>query len=342
MRLAVVGLGQFNTREHAPSILRYIDEVAPIEIVLCEPDPGRLHAWQQRFGTHPAYASVDAMLVAERLDAALVTVPPEVTCGVVETLLRAGVPALTEKPPGLTADETRRLIRAAGELPHAVAFNRRFIAVLRRAREIVRDAGAEVRFIGCEFHRTGRYDPDFTTTLIHGIDALRSLGGDFAELAVRKPLVAGDPPFRNWLITGTFRSGALWTITSLPVSGRWVERYTLVMRDVTVVAQLSQFGQGSPGDVRVFRDGKVESTEDDASLGVAEGPECVRFGVYDEVKQFLDAVRLGPSPAAVPGCPDGGRGDPGTSFREALQSVEVAEFLRNCPDTAHWTARETH
>ena len=324
MKLGLVGLGHFNVAQHAPSLVKYASEVEAIELVLCEPSSERLSAWRQRFGEYPAYESADAMLDTEELDAAYVTVPPAVACEVTEKFLRAGVPSFTEKPPGMTAEETQRLIDAAGDLQHAVGFNRRFSPVLRKMKEIAASEDGEALFVGCEFTRVGRYDPDFTTTLIHGIDAVRAIGGDLAELSVRKPMHDGEKPFRNYHIGGTFASGALLSLTALPVSGRAVERYTLVNEHLTVAAHLAMPGMDEPGEVFVYRDRELAERHVECDLGMDEAPDCVRFGFFDQARQFLDAVQHG--------------GVAGTSFRESLQSVEVAEFLRHCPESARWTA----
>lgn len=326
MKLGLVGLGHFNVAQHAPSLVKYANEVAAIEFVLCEPSAERLSAWRERFGEYPAYESVDAMLAGETLDAAYVTVPPPVACEVTVKFLRAGVPAFTEKPPGMTTEETQRLIDAAGDLQHAVGFNRRFSPVLRKMKEIAASEDGETLFVGCEFTRVGRYDPDFTTTLIHGIDAVRSVGGDFAEFSVRKPTHQGEKSFRNYQIGGTFASGALFAITALPVCGRWAEQYTVVTEGLTVVGRLPVPTGGEGGGVSVRRGGKLEACCDDADLVVAGAPDCVRFGFFDQARRFLDAVQHG--------------GVAGTSFRESLQSVEVAEFLRHCPESARWTASD--
>jgi predicted dehydrogenase len=341
MKLGLVGLGYICVAQHTPALMKYAREVAPIDFALCDPSAERRAEWQERFGKYPAYASAHDMLQHETLDAAYVLVPPEVTCEVAQTFLRAGIPTFTEKPPGLNRGETERLIGAAEGTVHAVGFNRRFSPLIRRMKEIVlAEKTGPALLLGCEFTRVGRYDPDFTTTLIHGLDALRHLGGNLAALSARiilregpSALSAGSKgkkPFRSYTIHGAFASGALMEMQGFPVSGVAVERYTLVARDLTVRTSLA--GLGDAGEVAVYREGKLAERYSEADLGLSDAPECVRFGFYDQARRFLDAVR---SPEAL----RGGLGGPaGTTFRETLQSMELADFLRACGDAGEWRA----
>lgn len=342
MKLGLVGLGYICVAQHTPALMKYAREVAPIDFALCDPSAERRAEWQERFGKYPAYASADEMLDCEKLDAAYVLVPPEATCEVAEKFLLAGIPTFTEKPPGLNGSETERLIRAAEVTVHAVGFNRRFSPLIRRMKEIaIAEETGPALLAACEFTRVGRYDPDFTTTLIHGLDALRYLGGDLAALSARTILREGPSalsagskgkrPYRSYVIHGAFASGALMEIRCFPVSGHTVERYTLLARDLTVRTCLP--GLGDVGELAVYRQGRLAERCSEADLGLSGAPECVRFGFYDQARRFLDAVR---SPeASRPGL----GGPAGTTFQETLQSMEVADFLRTCGETGEWRAK---
>jgi len=316
VKLGLIGLGSFNMAQHAPALKHYAAEVHPLDFVLCEPSHERTIEWQRKFGTYPCFSDVDEIIAHGKLNAAYVTVPPAVICKVVCKFLEAGIPTFTEKPPGMTRKETECLIKAAGNTPHAVGFNRRFSPFLRKMKEIT--CGEEEfspLFVRCTFTRVDRYDEDFTTTAIHGIDALRFLGGDIASLTAEVVLSKAEKSFRNILLTGRFSSGALVEITLFPVTGLAVERYSMIARGISVEADIPMPGLADCGRVCVYRNNqeKVCYTED--KMGLANAPDFVRFGFYDQARQFLDAVIHG--------------GTCGTSFRESLQSVVIADFLRS-------------
>jgi myo-inositol 2-dehydrogenase / D-chiro-inositol 1-dehydrogenase len=322
VKLGLAGLGYICVAQHTPALMKYAREVAAVDFAVCDPSAERRAEWQKQFGKCASYESAEEMLRREKLDAAFVLVPAGVMCEVAEKFLRAGIPTFTEKPPGMSRGETERLARAAAGRLHAVGFNRRSMPLVRKMKEIASAETTGAVFAGCEFTRVGRYDEDFTTTLIHGIDTLRFLGGDLAEFSVRSVLREGKKPFRSYLVRGRFASGALMEMQGLPVSGRTVESYTLSARDRTVRACIMG---GDAREVTVHREGKLAERYSEADLGIADAPECVRGGFYEQARRFLDAVRSRGAARAA-----------GTTFEETIQSVELAEFLRNAGDGGEW------
>ena len=90
------------------------------------------------------YPTVEDMLDAGGLDAVLVAVPSDQHLETVRRLVAAGMPALCEKPVGVTAAEAREAAAAvaAGGVPFQVGFWRRFVPMLQVLR--ARIAGGEL------------------------------------------------------------------------------------------------------------------------------------------------------------------------------------------------------
>ena len=326
MRLALVGVGHINVTQHTPALVRYARDVAPLTLSICDPDERRRAAWRDRFGDAPAFAHLDELLAAARPDAAVVCVPPARTCEVATRLLREGVPVFTEKPPGLTPAETASLGDAAGDVPHAVAFNRRHAPPLRRLKGLVDDIPSPgARLVSCTFTRVARGDADFGATAIHGLDALRFLGGDVASLTATVDECPGPPPHRDITLHGRFASGAQLSMTIFPVSGRAVERYTVVADGVTLEAESGMPGTGEPASVRAWRRDagpRAPRVLDAKALGITGPDDPDRAGFYRQLEVFLNALRDG--------------GSPGVSFAASIQTVELMAFVRDCVDGATW------
>ena len=93
-------------------------------------------------------------------------------------------------------------------------------------------------------------------TIIHGIDALRFISGDFVEFDVETHYRKGVKPFKSYLITGKQIGSTLSGITCLPVSGMEVERYYISGEDITIEARLAE--QTDRACVSIYTKGKLE------------------------------------------------------------------------------------
>jgi predicted dehydrogenase len=208
-----------------------------------------------------------------------------------------------------------------------VAFNRRWSPLIFKLRQLASDPTLpKPTCYTCTFTRSKRYDADFAATAIHGLDTMRFLGGDVASLHVSVTEHQGEQPYRNYLLLGRFASGAQFQMTVLPVSGRAVERYTVIAEDVTLEAFTYMPGVTESAALRVFRAKRQEVMWDEAALGVADAHESVRCGFYQQAEHFLNGLRTG--------------GPLGVTFGEALQSVQLMEFLRSARDGDTWRAAE--
>ena len=190
MRLCQVGCGEHARVAHGPSQARCARERP--ELILagcCDLDASRAESFRREFGYGRAYTDPAAMLDAERPDSVVVVVPVARTVAVGSLVLERGLPLLLEKPPGATLPEVDRLIAAAERggrpVPHQVAFNRRFAPLVRELRRRIEQAGP-LQHLHYEMTRVERRDPDFSTTAIHGLDAVRYLAGcDYAQARFR-------------------------------------------------------------------------------------------------------------------------------------------------------------
>ncbi len=319
MKLCQVGCGEHARVAHGPSQARCARERPGLVLAgCCDLDAARAESFRRDFGYGRAHTDPAAMLEAEQPDAVVVVVPVERTVAVGSMVLEKGIPLLLEKPPGGTAAEVDRLIAAAergGRVPHQVAFNRRFAPLVRELRRRIEEAGS-LQHVHYEMTRVERRDPDFSTTAIHGLDAVRYLtGGDYAEARFRYgELPALGPGVANILVDAVMTSGATAHLAFCPVAGVLVERATVHAHGHTLFLHVPMWsGVDSPGRLRHFAGGKAV-----ADLGgdqVGDGTALFELGgFYRETAAFLDDVGAGRPPSP--------------SLRESRQSVEIAEHIR--------------
>lgn len=321
MRLCQVGCGEHARVAHGPSQARCARERPELTLAgCCDLDASRAESFRREFGYDRAYTDPAAMLDTERPDAVVVVVPVERTVAVGSMVLERGLPLLLEKPPGATVPEVDRLIAAAdgggGPVPHQVAFNRRYAPLVRELRRRIEEAGP-LQHLHYEMTRLERRDTDFSTTAIHGLDAVRYLAGcDYAEARFRYHELPGlGPGVANILVDAVMTSGATAHLAFCPVAGVLVERAAAHAHGHSLFLHVPMWsGVDSPGRLWHYAEGRL--AVDLGGQEVGDGTALFELGgFYRETVAFLDALAAGRQPS------------PG--LREARQSVEIAERVRH-------------
>ncbi len=323
-----VGCGRLATEMHGPSLALYRSRRTETRLAACcDLDAQRAARFRDSFGYEASYTDLQAMLRKERPDAVNVVVPPAMTAAVAIAVLGSGAPVIMEKPPGLTASETRQIIAAARRygLPARVAFNRRWMPVTARLMSILAGPPAVgIEHIHYDFYRVGRTDPDFSTTAIHPIDLVRFIArSDYRSIRFlrgrsRRPLV------EDLFLDCTLASGATARISCCPASGVEMERVTVSAKDLTVVAELPGWEPPDPpGGITRYESHRPGQRLSEEEIDPARMP-FERLGFHDENASFFDELRAGVRP--------------GGGVEEAMQVVQIAEAVRAGADT--WQADE--
>ncbi|MBP1633999.1 MAG: hypothetical protein H6Q10_573 [Acidobacteria bacterium] len=323
MRFCLVGCGEHAVSSHGPSLALCAASRPGLELAACcDADAAKAGAFRERFGFGRSYGDLDAMIEAERPDAAALVVPVPLTGTLGARILSRGIPLLLEKPPGETVAEVDRLAAAAREggsagrpVPHQVAFNRRYVPLLATLRDRIArlPADAPLQHVRYEMVRVNRRDPDFSTTAIHAIDAVRFVAAsDFVEVRFRyQPLEGLGEGVANIFMDAALACGATAHLAFCPVAGVVVERAELHARDHTFFVEVPMWnGYDSPGRlVHLERSAVVEEVR-----GERGAPAVVLGGFHGEYAAFFDSLAAGRPPEP--------------SLEAARQSVEVAEAMR--------------
>jgi len=185
IRVGAIGCGG-RGRAHLACLQSFED----VELVaVCDSVPEALERVGREFGVARRYADAGEFLDTEELDAVIVATPAHLNAVAAQPVLERGIDTLIEKPPGMSAAETRRL-RDAAQRSGAramVAWDRRFNPFVLEARKAIEERGPIVQLVG-EFHKsmanldTGRFpeiviDNMLLETTSHAIDLVRALAG---------------------------------------------------------------------------------------------------------------------------------------------------------------------
>jgi myo-inositol 2-dehydrogenase/D-chiro-inositol 1-dehydrogenase len=327
MRLCVIGCGEHARVAHGPAQARSAAERRDLVLAgCCDLDPVRAETFRRDFGFARAFTDAAVMLDAERPDAVVVVVPIDRSVAIGCLVLERGIPLLLEKPPGTSVAEVDRLSAAAEkggrEVPHQVAFNRRFAPLVRELRSRIEAAGP-VQHLHYEMTRVERRDPDFSSTAIHGLDAVRYLAGsDYAEARFRyRELPELGPGVADILVDAVMASGATAHLAFCPVAGVLVERASAHSHGQTLFLQVPMWsGIDSPGRLWHFVGGALAA--DLRGDRVGDGTALFELGgFYRETACFLDDLAAGRAPSP--------------SLRESRQSVEIAQHVRERREEFH-------
>ena len=213
LRIAVIGVGHLG-RHHA-RILSTLPGVTLAAVV----DTNRQRA-EEIAAAHGTRAVFDARELDGLVDAVTVAVPTELHSAIAVPFLRAGVPALIEKPMARTLAEADEIIAAgaSGKAIVAVGQTERFNPAVAAARPLLVDP----RFI--EVHRLGAFperslDIDVVFDLmIHDLDVVLSLVPAAVESieAVGVPVLTGRVDIANARLR--FANGCIANLTASRIS----------------------------------------------------------------------------------------------------------------------------
>lgn len=223
--VAVIGAGVIG-RAHAAILARLPSEQGRLASIV---DPGpAAAAFAASLGV-PHYADLDAMLAAERPDAAVIATPNILHAPGAHACIDRGIAILVEKPLAEDFTTAREVASHAerADVPLLVGHFRRHNPVLKAARDLVRDgrlgrllvvaASSTVLKPDAYYNVAWRREPGggpVLINLVHDIDALRFVCGEIDTVqAITANAARGFAVEDTAALLLRFRSGALATIT---------------------------------------------------------------------------------------------------------------------------------
>ncbi len=292
IRLALLGCGEHSRSSHAAPLARYAAQ-NPGEVDLvaaCDLNLQRAEEFCRKFGFARAYTDAETMLATELVDGCISVMPMEriVDAGVM--LLERKIPCVIEKPLGTSPAGAERLANTARETgtPHMVSVNRRFMPFLNQALSWARQIGP-LQYVRSMQVRHARAEPDFIwSTAIHVLDALRHIAGEVKDFSTEVHRQSGLSTL--WYVVSLrFEDGTMGRIEVLPTAGMVEESYELFGEGfrARVVA-----GSGTQRSLQCWRAGQLELEQHSSN----QEPEDLRNGSYEEVVEFVRALRTGTQP----------------------------------------------
>lgn len=328
MKFCTIGCGGHASHSHGPSQRLCAQRHPEVELTACcDLNPRLAETYRESFGFQRAYTNIDEMLDREQPDAVALVVPTAATCALAIPLLKSGVALHLEKPPGLTLNEYEQLAQAAslGGGINQVAFNRRYAPALVRARQwLDRELPArDVLRIRYELVRHARNETDFSTTAVHGIDAVLYLSrSPYRDIRLTyRELPQFGAGVAAFSMEGHCANGTEISVTFQPMAGLVEETAAIHAIDQSIHVDILGPKVAFDGTTNHWRDGALVN-----SMQVMNPEFVERNGIYYETEAFLNAVLRK------------GAGSP--QLKDCRQQVVLMEAIRSRKPRVQFELRE--
>lgn len=316
VRVGLIGAGGMANGVHYPSLA----EMGDVEMAaLCDLNEERLHTTADRFQIERRYTDYKRMIEQVAPTAVYVLMPPHQLHDLVMYALARKVHVFIEKPPGITADQTRHMARAAernGCLT-MVGFQRRFVPLVTEARRRVEGHGpitqCQATFMKHMVRSPGYYDGAvdvLTSDAIHALDLVRWLGGGEVKSVVAdvRALYSDYPNTFNALMR--FEGGAtglLWT--------NWAAGARILTCEMH--AEGASAFVTIEGQARIYENNQPEPTVLEATEVAGSVANHRSMGFFQESRHFMDCIKSGELPL--------------TNFADAVKTMELVDRVYHSP-----------
>lgn len=253
-KVIVVGAGYWSNKMHLPALLPLVQQ-KNIEVCgVCDLDLTEAKHFAEKVNCKYVAAQFEELVSLTKPDGAVLLVPPAIMPKMIKSCIQRKLPFLCEKPPAKNATEHRELMDSIGTLPHMVGYNRRSAPFINQAIEWVGDKPLDS--INCDFMRVKRVEEDFSTTYIHGIDAVIYLSGSEPEKVSAE--IQYKENYENIFLSGKMKNGVNFHIRIMPNVASSREKYTLRGDNFSVDVSFSQgISIDSPGYAELHQNDKI-------------------------------------------------------------------------------------
>lgn len=305
LRVGVVGVGSHSYRNILPA-LHYL----PVRLTaLCDLDAALLERTAAEYGVAATYTDAEAMYAAEPLDAVLICAGPQFHPGLAIPALEAGLHVWMEKPPAMRVAGVEAMIAARGDRVCAVGFKKAYMPVTRKTQELIANPEfGQLRSIfavypmtiprdGAAILESGQYC-NWLANGCHPLSLMLALGGRVTEVTT----LLGPGEQAVGVVYLQFANGASGVIHLAGGSpaGYAGERYELFGEGRAISIENSThlaYHRGIPFDYRSQTDFTAPGLdsgsvvwETNHCLATLENKAIFVQGIYDELKDFFDAV----------------------------------------------------
>ena len=311
IRLGVIGAG-YIAKEHL-KVIKAIDGVCALGIT--SRSISKAEELAKNFFIESVYEDIDDLINNSSIDGLMICVSANQMFEITKKVIPSKIPLFIEKPPGLTPDQTKILVKLCKKFDtkNMVGYNRRYYSIFHEGIKIINQNGGLLG-LAIEGHErfwkiagkkiTNEIQENWIyANSTHTIDLLRFFGGEIKNIShITKSLKEknGD----HFVASMEFESGALGTYSSHWYSpGGWA--VTLYGDSITV--------KFNPLENGIWID--TDMNEHEIYPDIVD----VKYkpGLYRQMESFVELVKKNHLKS------------PGVEIRQALRTMLLAEKFSN-------------
>lgn len=311
VKVGFIGAGGLANAMHYPSL----HEMEDVTIAaICDLNEERLHSTADKFGVEKRFTRYQEMIEKVDLDAVYVIMPPHHLFDLVIYCLNAKKHVFIEKPPGVTAEQTRQMALCAERngVKTMCAFNRRFIPMMQEAKKIVESYGPIIQCVSTFYKHyfAGPYYNGAIDVLscdaIHAVDLLRWMaGGEVIDVAsVVRSVYADYTNVHHALVE--FDNGCIGILLTNWVVGTRIHTFEMHAKGVSAFLNPNDKGY-------IYANGSSEPQVLDTCEVAGSRENYKYYGFFGENRHFIDCLKEDRMPE--------------TNFEDATKTMELVDAI---------------
>ena len=312
VRVALIGAGGMANGVHYPSLAAFDD----VELVgLCDLVEDKLSSTADRFGIDGRYADYRQMIEETAPDAVYLLMPPHHLFDLAIQVLEAKLPLFIEKPPGVTTEQTQQMALAAERagVVAMVGFNRRYIPLLTKVRDIVTERGDMLHCVATFYkhHFAGAYYKGAIDILrcdcIHAVDTLRWMAGaDLADVVGDVRTLCDETYANAFNALMRFDNDCSGVLLGNWCVGKRVHTFEMHARGISAFVDCNSVAH-------VYSDNSEEGLTLSATEVAGSEENRVYYGFEAQSRHFIDCVKSGAEPCS--------------SMADAVKTMELVDAI---------------
>lgn len=330
VKIGIIGAGGIATGVHLPA-LSEIDEVKIMAV--CDIIEEKADKAAEKYSIPKIYSLYKKMLAQEDLDAVFILVQPDKLFRIVIDSLDSGVDTFMEKPAGITSFQAETILRKAEDknLMVQVGFNRRYIPLVQKVVDIMKETTEITQVEGCFFKNGSAafYDgcaSSFMCDTIHAIDMVRWIAGSQPVEVSTVQNKVNDVVPNSWNSVVRFENGVTGIIKANYQTGGRIHNFEIHGPEASAYINLGFGGAACEAKI-LFARGKGTYSLASAGSGnekikkldglkIAGNDKYYRYyGFYQEDKEFVESVKSNKTPLV--------------DIKEAAETMHFVEKLKS-------------